>query len=104
MVKGNFLSQFGCSWLEEIIRDWPAIRRLCEGDTRLTTVLNKHPDVFKEELESMKGITVKLNIKPDSRPKFLKARPVSYAIRPNVEEELDSLIKNGVLEPVTQCD
>ena len=49
----------------------------------------------------MKDITVKLDIKPDSKPKFLKARPVPYAIRPKVEADLDALVKDGVLAPVS---
>lgn len=62
---------------------------LCRGDTSLTAVLNRHAEVFKEELGSMNDVTVKLYIKPDSTLKFLKARPVPYAIRPKVEAELE---------------
>lgn len=60
--------------------------------------------MFKEELGNMKDFSVKLNLKPDSRPKFLKARPVPYAIRPKVEAELENLVKSGVLDPVSQSD
>ncbi|XP_061892151.1 uncharacterized protein K02A2.6-like [Entelurus aequoreus] len=49
----------------------------------------------------MKDITVKLNIKPETTPKFMKARSVPYAIRSKVGDELDALVKSGVLEPVT---
>ncbi|CAM5073319.1 unnamed protein product [Natator depressus] len=49
----------------------------------------------------MKGITVTLNIKPDSQPKYLKARTVPNAIRPKVEADLERLVTNGVLIPVT---
>nr|XP_025043376.1 uncharacterized protein K02A2.6-like [Pelodiscus sinensis] len=43
----------------------------------------------------------KPNIKPGSQPKYLKARTVPYAIRPKVEADLERLVKNGVLIPVT---
>ena len=43
----------------------------------------------------MKYIKVKISIKPDSKPKF------PYAIRPKVEADLDALVKNKVLEPVS---
>ena len=39
-------------------------------------------------------------IKPDSKPKFLKARFVPYAIRSKVKFDLDPQVKNKVLEPV----
>lgn len=47
---------------------------------------------------------VSLSIKPDIRPKFLKARPVPYGIRPKVEAELHSWVQSGVIEPVSQSD
>ncbi|KAJ7983700.1 hypothetical protein DPEC_G00373820 [Dallia pectoralis] len=66
------------------------------GDTGLPALLEKHGEVFNGELGSMKNITVKLNIKPDSKPKLMKARPVPYAIRPKVEADLDALVNNKV--------
>ncbi|KAJ7983477.1 hypothetical protein DPEC_G00377880 [Dallia pectoralis] len=68
------------------------------GDTGLPALLEKHGEVFNGELGSMKNITVKLNIKPDSKPKLMKARPVPYAIRPRVEADLDALVTNKALE------
>lgn len=44
---------------------------------------------------------MKLHVKPGSKPGFMKARPVPYAIRAKVEADLDARVKNGVLEPVT---
>lgn len=60
--------------------------------------------MFRDELGNMKDITVKLAIKPDSKPKCLKARPVPYAIKPKVETELDRLEKTGVLKKVSVSD
>lgn len=68
----------------------------------LETVLIKHAEVFKDELGKMKDITVNLNIKPGSRPKF--PRQVPYAITLKVEAELESLVKSGVLEPVSRYE
>ncbi|KAK0143183.1 CCHC-type zinc finger protein CG3800 [Merluccius polli] len=82
VVTGNFPSLLGRAWLEVLTLGWPAIRQVCKGDSHLTTVLNKHAEVFKEGLGTMKEITVKLNLKRDSRPKFFKARtdaPITYA-------------------------
>ncbi|KAJ8351903.1 hypothetical protein SKAU_G00233790 [Synaphobranchus kaupii] len=106
VVEGNLTSLLGCSWLEELKLDWATVHRLATGriESRLTTVLHKHAEVFKEELGTMRDITVKLNIKSDSRPKFLRARQVPYAIKPKVEAELESLVKSGVLEPVSRSE
>lgn len=104
VVTGNFPSLLGRSWLGVLTLDWPAIRQVCKGDSHLTTVLNKHAEVFKDGLGTMRDITVNLNLKPESRPRFFKARTVPYAIRPKVEAELEALIKSGVLEPVSRSD
>ena len=34
-------------------------------------------------------------------PCFCKARSVSYSFRGNIEEELDCLVRQGVIEPIT---
>lgn len=67
-------------------------------------IIKKKKEVFRDELGSMKEITVTLHLKPDSKPVFMKARPVPYAIRPKVEADLDALVRNGVLEPVTTSE
>ncbi|KAI3375690.1 hypothetical protein L3Q82_003994 [Scortum barcoo] len=88
----------------QIRLNWQEVKKLSHGSTQLQVILEKHKEVFREELGSMKKITVKLHVKPDSKPVFMKARPVPYAIRPKVEADLDSLVKNGVLEPVTTSE
>ena len=71
-------------------------QRVAKEDTNLQGILRKHTDVFKGELGIMKDITVK----PDSKPKCFKARPVPYAIKPKVEFELNILVESGLLDPV----
>ena len=43
----------------------------------------------------------KLTLKPDATPRFVKARPVPYTMRPKIERELEKLQQVGVLSPVT---
>ena len=77
------------------------VRKLSHSLTPLQEILEKNSDVFRDELGSMKDIILKLHVKADSKPVFMKARPVPYAIRTKVEADVDALVKNGVLEPVT---
>ncbi|XP_050780944.1 uncharacterized protein K02A2.6-like [Gopherus flavomarginatus] len=101
VVRGNYPALMGRSWLRKIQLNWAEVHQVTKEETGLTTILRKHAAVFGEDLGSMKGITVTLNVKPDSPPKYLKARTVPYAIRPKVKADLELLVTNGVLIPVT---
>ena len=67
-------------------------------------MLNRLPDVFKEELGTLQGFTAKILVDSDAQPRFCKARSVPYALKDKVEEELTRLTKEGILEPVQSSD
>ena len=56
--------------------------------------------MFKDELGTMQGVKAKLYVKPDSKPKFFKSRPVPHALKGAIEQELDRLESMGVIEKV----
>ena len=68
--------------------------------SQLRTTIQNHPNVFKPGLGTVKGITAKLEMKPDARPKFCKARPVPYALQEAVEAEYNRLESEGIVEQV----
>ena len=80
--SGPFI--FGRDWLSRIRVDWTKICNIRVSETdlpqgvasQLRTTIQNHPNVFKPGLGTVKGITAKLEMKPDARPKFCKARPV----------------------------
>ena len=43
-----------------------------------------------------------LHLKPNAQPKFMKARPVPFALKPAVDIELDRLEREGIIEKVRQ--
>ncbi|KAG8175310.1 hypothetical protein JTE90_008319 [Oedothorax gibbosus] len=53
-----------------------------------------------EGVGAIKDVKVHLTLKPDAVPKIFKARPVPYALRKKVDEELDRLLEKGIIEPV----
>lgn len=93
-----------CVAKKKIRLDWQEVRKPSHSSTPLQAILEKHNEVFREELGSMKKITVKLHEKPDSKPVFMKTRPVPFAIRLKVEADLNDLVKNGVLGAVTTSE
>ena len=56
--------------------------------------------VNDERIQKRLLLKAKLVIKDGIVPKFCKARPVPYALKGQVEEELDRLTREGILEPV----
>ena len=68
--------------------------------SQLRTTIQNHPNVFKPGLGTVKGITAKLEMKPDARPRFCKARPVPYALQEAVEAEYNRLESEGIVERV----
>ena len=68
--------------------------------SQLRTTIQNHPNVFKPGLGTVKGITAKLEMKPDVRPKFCKARPVPYALQEAVAAEYNRLASEGIVKRV----
>ncbi|XP_070384740.1 uncharacterized protein [Dermacentor albipictus] len=61
-------------------------------------------DVFEPGYGSIKGFTGSIRMKTDVHPTFCKARPVPYALREQVENELRDLEKAGVVYRVRHSD
>ena len=66
----------------------------------LKTILDEYSAVLKEELGTMKGTEVHINLKLDAKPRFYKARPVPYALKSKTDTKLDRLAEEGVYVPV----
>ncbi|XP_054276660.1 uncharacterized protein K02A2.6-like [Macrosteles quadrilineatus] len=49
----------------------------------------------------IKDVEVRIVLKEDAVPKFCKYRPVPYALRKSVEDEIDRMIAEGIAYPVT---
>ncbi|XP_056118298.1 uncharacterized protein K02A2.6-like [Rhinichthys klamathensis goyatoka] len=98
VVKGTGPSLLGRDWLSKIQLNWGEIRLikgLCAGD-----VVARYPDVFKDELGTLRGTTVKLCVEPNATPHFFKPRSVPYAMKHKVEKELERLQQLGIIEPI----
>jgi hypothetical protein len=100
VVDGEGPSLIGRDLLKKIRLNWGEIMHMrVVGD-----ILSKHADVFKDELGTLRGTTVKLTVDPNAKPRFCKPRTVPYAMKAKVEAELDRLQRSGVIEPVEFSD
>ena len=67
----------------------------------LQIVTNKYPNVFSEKLGTIKGVQAKINVMPNSNPKFMKARTVPFAMKAAVELEIERMENEGILKSVS---
>ena len=101
---------FGRDWLHQTQLDWERIcaisKEQATQDTqkKLERLIDDYSEVFKDEIGTFKSAKAKLALKEGSQPKFFKARPVPYAMKPKVEVELKRLEKEGILRKVKFSD
>ena len=88
------------NWLEEIKINWPRINQLTSHDKRLEEILQKHAPLFGKGLRAIQRTKARIHVDPTATPMFHKARPVPYALREKIEQDLERLQKAGTIEPV----
>ena len=67
-------------------------------------ILNKYGEVFNDELGNIHHIVAKIHVNPEAKPRFCRARSVPYALRNKVNQELDRLVKGGIIDSVEFSD
>ena len=68
--------------------------------TSLEEVLAAHSGLLEKGLGSIKGMTVKLYVNLQAKPRFFHPRSVPYALHSRVEQALESLESEGIIEHV----
>ena len=106
IVDGNGPSLFGRDWLQKIKLDWRELHHLSGSATeqQLNNLLNRHSQVFKDELGLIKGTTAKLAVDKNAQPYFCNFRSIPFSLRNQVEQELDHLQNAGVIESIQFSD
>ena len=101
VVKGSGPSLLGRDWLAEIRLDWKSLSVHQSSTERpLKDILKRHESLFRPELGLARNIDAKLYLEPDAIPRLCNARPVPYALREKVENELNRWQADGIIEPV----
>ena len=70
------------------------------SQSELSALLEKHSELFGSDLGKVKGVTARLKVKPEAKPAFWKARPVSYARKTAVGIALNDLEAQGIIESI----
>ena len=96
VVAADGPSLLGPDWLQQIQLDWSGLHALNAAgpNNQWQDIIDRHPNVFKDELGRVQGTTAKFYLKSGVKPKFLRALPVPYVLQEKVERELDRLYTN----------
>uniref|UniRef100_A0AC34FRJ3 Reverse transcriptase n=1 Tax=Panagrolaimus sp. ES5 TaxID=591445 RepID=A0AC34FRJ3_9BILA len=70
---------------------------------RLQAILDKHEDVFKEELGKC-DMKISLKLVENAKPKFIKARNLPYAFRGQVEAQLEAKTRAGLVSEIKHSE
>ncbi|XP_039303912.1 uncharacterized protein K02A2.6-like [Solenopsis invicta] len=100
-------SLFGRDLLRKIKIDWADIAAQCnkiQENLTLEGILKEFSDIFEEPRGRIKKFKAKIVLKDDATPKFMKSRPIPYAIQEKVDQELDRMEKSGIIERVDHSE
>lgn len=70
-------------------------------DDEVNALLERYPNLWRDELGYFNKFKVHLQLKENSVPKFFKARPIPFALKEKVDSELSRLVGLGILVPVS---
>ena len=69
-------------------------------------LVSEFADVFSEstdKLKPMAGPDVDIILEPDAKPRRVyTARPITYAYREQIKQQVDDMVAEGIIEPVTE--
>lgn len=104
IVQGAGPSLLGRDWLRVVKLDWRNIAKVSRVsqssslESHVAALRDRYREVFSESLGTITPFRAKLSVTDGARPKFFKPRPVPFALRERVGQELDRLEQDGVLE------
>ena len=99
MVAWQGPSLLGSNWLKSIQLDWSSIKNV-QVKVSFDKLVKKHPKLFCCGLGKIIGVTSKIHVPDQVQPKFFKPRPLAYALKEKVENELLRFQESGVITPI----
>ena len=113
IIKECGVNLLGRNWVALIRLNWENIFEKLQGHNpykekvncvniqkESETVTNKYPNDFSEKLGTIKGAQAKINVIPNSKPKFMKAWTVPFVMKAAVELEIERTENEGILKSV----
>ncbi|XP_045541460.1 uncharacterized protein K02A2.6-like [Papilio machaon] len=99
VVRGGGPTLLGRDFISKFNLELAPVK-YCESSLSIEQLQARFSKTFADTLGSFKKYKIKLFLKENSKPIFFKARPIAFALREKVTEELNRLVDLGVLKPV----
>ena len=90
IIKGEKPALFGRNWLEKIKLHWGEIFAIDKSNP-VDRLVKAYPKLFEGGHGRVNNFKATITLQPDAKPVYRKARPVPYALKQQVEVELDRL-------------
>lgn len=112
VIDGGTTSLLGRQWLSELEIKIPQFQQAIinygdrvniKSDTA-NFLLNRYKELFGSGLGRYTGGKATLQLREGATPVFCRARPLPYALKGQVDAELDAMLRAGVIEPVECSD
>eukprot|EP00731_Ephydatia_muelleri_P000773 Em0001g773a len=123
VVEGEEAPLFGRNWLVQVDVAWDVLKNTfvqeckthaivascSQGQSPPTGARGNPPALDELSLEfwsrgKIKDLKATIRVQSEATPKFFKPRPVAYALRERVEQELERLVAIGVIEPISHSE
>lgn len=72
--------------------------------SRIKSEISVYSELFSEGLGTFRPHSVTIDLDSSVAPRFMKARPVPFALKSKVDEELDRLLLEKVITPIPYSD
>ena len=103
VAQGKKPVLLGRNCLEKLNLDWSTIFKVSHVPA-LEDILAKYEALFVKGYGHIKLYKASIQVREGAQPLFLKARPVPYALKEKVEQELQRLEDEGIIYKVSQSN
>ena len=91
------------NWLAKLDLDWSTIFKVSHVPA-VEDILAKYEALFEKGYGHITLYKASIQVREGAQPLFLKARPLPYALKEKVEQELQRLEDEGIICKVSQSD
>ncbi|XP_044731858.1 uncharacterized protein K02A2.6-like [Chrysoperla carnea] len=81
----------------------PRVLAIDTPETFSKDILSRYSNVFEARIGRIPNVVCSLKIQENAKPIYIKPRPIPYALIDQVNDELDSLEKQGIIEKSNYC-